>query len=367
MNDTPMFSICIPCYNHEEFIEKTIRSVLDQDFDDFEIIVSDNASTDRSRDVVRAINDPRVILRENTYNIGFAPNLQHATRDARGKFVNLLSSDDVMNPGALRMYAELAGRYSDERRNLVLMSQAWEIDRDGVRVGYVTRHRDHFGNIRVQLPSQSEIAAQPLCEVHSGFDVFSRAMRAFDTAGVFCTVVYSRELWTRVEGYNSTQLVNPDMHFIMKVLRTDPKVIYVRRPLYSYRRHAMGQAAQQARSRVIRFEVDEYSYTMQYDDSWLKGTGVSRDHIRQVFVDRDCLRRGFSSLSAGDRSYAARLLAFAMASYPAVTLRTWKSYALLAALLTGPVAVASLRVAKRRLRGELPTLGDVVPSMNRPQ
>ena len=57
------FSVCIPNYNYEAFIERTIRSVLEQDYDDLEVVVADNASTDNSVEVVRSIDDPRVKIK----------------------------------------------------------------------------------------------------------------------------------------------------------------------------------------------------------------------------------------------------------------------------------------------------------------
>src|SRR5689334_11988186 len=91
----PFFSVCIPCFNHGRYLGETISSVLEQDFDDFEVLVADNASTDNSKEVARSFCDPRIQLLENRYNIGFAPNLQRVTETAKGKFMILLSSDDL--------------------------------------------------------------------------------------------------------------------------------------------------------------------------------------------------------------------------------------------------------------------------------
>ena len=334
----PFFSICIPCYNHGAYVGQTIQSVLDQDFDDFEIVVADNASPDDSREVVRRFDDPRIRLIENRYNIGFAPNLQQVTRPARGRFINLLSSDDLMSPGTLRTYAGLIEQHQQNADRLVLMSQAWEIDGEGTRRCYVTGH-EGFEPRRTLLPRPEQIEAQPLFEVQAGFDLFTTAMKRLATVGVFCTVTYARALWEQVEGYNSTQLINPDMHFIIKLLRLDPQVLFVNRPLYSYRRHQMGQAAQQARARVLKYQVDRYQMLMQYDEAWLQGTGVTRRQQREVFVGRDCLHQSIVALSQGQWVYALRLLAFAWATYPAVTARQWKSWALAALLATGPLGI----------------------------
>jgi hypothetical protein len=208
------------------------------------------------------------------------------------------------------------------------------------------------------MPEAREIDAQPHHDVYRGFDVFANCMRRLETAGLFCSVVYARSLWEAVEGYNSARLFNPDKHFIGKVLRRDPLVVYVNRPLYSYRFHAMSQVNQQTRERSLRFHVDEYLYLLEYDAEWLRGTGVTREDQRRVFVNRDCLDQGLVELASGHWTHAGRLLAFAWATYPGVVLRQPKSWALLGLLLAGPVGVLVTRALHRMYKGRrhLPSL-----------
>ena len=362
MPDRPFFSICIPCYNHGAYIGQTIESVLNQDFDDFEIVVADNASPDNSREVVRSFGDPRIRLLENRYNIGFAPNLQQVTRHARGRFFNLLSSDDLMNPGTLSTYAEVIAHHPESQDRLVLMSQAWDIDEEGTAFRYITRNA-HLGPLRTRMPRPEQIEAQERYEVYAGFDLFTAAMKHLSTVGQFCTVTYSRALWEQVEGYNSTQLINPDMHFIVKLLRLNPEVLFVNRPLYSYRSHRMGQNAQQARARVLKYQVDRYNVLMQYDEAWLQGTGVTPDDQRALFIQRDCLRQSVIALSRGQWLYATRLWAFAWATYPGVTARQGRSWALAALLATGPLGIGIAYGLRHLFSKGLPAFEDALRAL----
>src|SRR5262245_7849518 len=86
----PLFSVCIPNYNYAKYIGETIQSVLDQRFQNFEIIVADNASTDGSVKVVEAFRSPKINIIQNRYNVGFSPNLDRATERARGEHLILL-------------------------------------------------------------------------------------------------------------------------------------------------------------------------------------------------------------------------------------------------------------------------------------
>lgn len=90
----------MPAFNHERFIGAAIRSVLDQTFSDFELIVIDDGSTDGTAAVVRGFSDPRLHYRhqpnQDAYNA-----INHGLRLARGDFHAILNSDDLYHPERL--------------------------------------------------------------------------------------------------------------------------------------------------------------------------------------------------------------------------------------------------------------------------
>ena len=352
---TPRFSICIPCFNHAKYIGKTIQSVLDQDYTDFEIIIADNASTDDSLAVIRSFRDPRIRVLENAYNIGFAPNLQRVTSPALGQYVNLLSSDDVMSPDALSTYSGIIDEL-DNAEACILMSQCWQIDGQDNVTSFITRQDDDIAPHRVEAPDEATVLNQRLYEVIDGSAVFRRCMETLNTAGVFCSVVYPRALWSSVGGYNSTQLINPDMHFMLKLLRCGPEVVYVNRPLYSYRRHDMGQGAQQSRQGALKMQVDIYKYTIEFDEAWLAGTALTASDQRFVFVNRYCVKDAYMRLKGGYWLDASRRMAFGWATYPlnmATSLSAWTVFVLLA---LGPIGIVVAWCLWRIHRARIPAL-----------
>ena len=99
---SPTVSVITAVYNREKFIGKAIESVQAQTFGDWEYIIVDNGSSDRTREIVResAARDSRITLIENDKNV-IALSLNIAVRAARGKYVSQLDSDDEYLPHTL--------------------------------------------------------------------------------------------------------------------------------------------------------------------------------------------------------------------------------------------------------------------------
>jgi len=101
MRSQPVVSICIPCFNNEEFIADTLESVLNQVLADFEILIVDDKSTDKTVAVVERYDDRRLRLIRNVQNLGLVGNWKKALSCAEGKYVKLLCGDDLLNPECL--------------------------------------------------------------------------------------------------------------------------------------------------------------------------------------------------------------------------------------------------------------------------
>lgn len=101
----PSVSIVIPAYNAEQYIVEAIQSLQNQTFSDFEIIVSDDASTDRTVPVVQAINDPRLKI-ISAENGGVSAARNRGVAIAQGEFLAFLDADDLWDPDKLRLQVE---------------------------------------------------------------------------------------------------------------------------------------------------------------------------------------------------------------------------------------------------------------------
>lgn len=102
----PLISVCIPAYNNEAFIAATLESVLRQTHRDFEIIITDDNSTDNTVSAIRRFSDPRIRLVQNETNLGLGGNWNRALSCATGQYIKLLCADDLVYPDCLRRQVE---------------------------------------------------------------------------------------------------------------------------------------------------------------------------------------------------------------------------------------------------------------------
>jgi hypothetical protein len=94
----PLLSFIVLSYNYRDYIQTTLRSILAQTVQDFEVVVVDDCSTDDSREVVQSFTDPRIRLLVNPRNLGGAASYNLAVQAARGEWLVNLDADDWIAP-----------------------------------------------------------------------------------------------------------------------------------------------------------------------------------------------------------------------------------------------------------------------------
>ena len=109
--ESPLISIIIPCYNHEAYVGDCIKSVIAQDYENIEILVCDDCSTDNSWEILNAqCSDmtrrfERVLLHRNDVNHGLTKTLNWLIDMSKGKYIKLLASDDAILPNCISTFA----------------------------------------------------------------------------------------------------------------------------------------------------------------------------------------------------------------------------------------------------------------------
>jgi glycosyltransferase involved in cell wall biosynthesis len=96
-----LFSIIMPCYNAEKYLKQTIDSILKQTYENWELIIINDCSTDTSLKIINSFNDHRISIINNLKNEGVAFSRNEGTKKAKGSFIAFIDSDDLWNEDKL--------------------------------------------------------------------------------------------------------------------------------------------------------------------------------------------------------------------------------------------------------------------------
>lgn len=132
--DRPRLSIGLPVYNGEAYLAQALDSILAQSFEDFELIIADNASTDHTPAIIQdyASQDRRIRVQRNEQNIGAAPNFNLTFELARGEYFKWAAHDDVLDP---RFFERCIDVLDHDQSIVLCYSRVAQIDELGNQTG----------------------------------------------------------------------------------------------------------------------------------------------------------------------------------------------------------------------------------------
>ena len=113
----------MPCYNVEKYVAEAIESILNQTFADFELIILDDCSTDKTAEIVKKYSDERIIYHKSEQNLGLVDTLNVGLKLAKGEFIARMDGDDISLPTRL----EKQVRFLDENPDIILCSVGMEL------------------------------------------------------------------------------------------------------------------------------------------------------------------------------------------------------------------------------------------------
>jgi glycosyltransferase involved in cell wall biosynthesis len=127
---SPRVTVALPVYNGERFLREVIDSILLQTFTDFELLISDNASTDTTQSIAEefAARDPRIQYRRHESNVGAHYNYNGLVAEARGEYLKWAADDDLYDPDFLRRCVEILDEFPDV---VLAHTQACDIGENG--------------------------------------------------------------------------------------------------------------------------------------------------------------------------------------------------------------------------------------------
>lgn len=332
------FSVCIPNFNYEKYLRETLESVVSQHFKDFEVVVSDNASTDKSLEIIQDYENkyPYIRYKVNHTNVGFAGNLDKSAEMAKGEWMIMLSSDDLMTPEALSDYHTFlktaTNKYGSQ---LAFCSSFDKIDADGNFLEYLGPSNRIWKNEDID-PELSELLNCKVYKIDAGL-ALNRCLAYYYNPFNFASTCYHHTLYKEVEGYGGSRLMNPDKWFHWKILVHSTHVFFIDKPLFKYRWHNSNQTNSLLQSGALKFFMDEYRSSFEISEPMLEKAGLSQDEVKRNFVHRSILPYTFKYIKSGQRVLALRILFFGLAGYPSICLKSRKTYTLIILLALGKI------------------------------
>ena len=339
------FSVCIPNFNYGNYIGETIESVLNQDYNNVEILISDNNSTDNSWEVIQGYikKDSRIKAQQNITNLGFAGNLDPASANASGEMLILLSSDDVMNPRALSIFKKLKEIEGDSFT--IAGTGCQKIDSEGKDLEYMPPPRKLWFDSDVDEYLTEKIGHK-VYKVKSG-ELLKRSMETFMGPLYFLATIYTKEIYEKVGGYSGSRLYNPDKWFHWKVLGSTEYCYFIDYPFFGYRWHQNNQLAQQISTGALKYYIDEYRATFEISKEMLQNATVSEQTLQKAFIDNVIHKQTFRKLKIGQPIEAFRLICLGFASYPGIMFKNKNTYALLLLNVLGKLSYYLLKPFKK--------------------
>lgn len=136
----PLISVIMPVYNCEPYVGDAVQSILRQTFEDFELIIIDDASTDRTLQIIKDIHDERITIIEKPQNTGYTNSLNLGLQLARGKYIARMDGDDVSLPERFKKQVDFFQTNPE-----IVLCGSWIETLDGKRLIRLPVRHDEIG------------------------------------------------------------------------------------------------------------------------------------------------------------------------------------------------------------------------------
>lgn len=204
----PKISVLIPVFNSEKFLEKCLESVIFQDFSDFEIVICDDGSDDKSKKIIKNFQKKfpeKIIFLQNEKNLWIAKTRNILAKNARGKYLAWMDSDDIMLKNRLRMQYDFLEKNPEIG---ILGTNFWILMKNG-----------------------EKIARNPP-EIH---DEIVKNLFLRNPFGQF-TIMIRKKIFQKIGWYDESFSVSEDLEFYIRAQKIT-KMANLRERLVIYRIH----------------------------------------------------------------------------------------------------------------------------------
>jgi len=247
LDNNPRVSVIISLYNYEKYIADCIKSILNQDYPNVEIIVVDDASTDRSYKVAKKYRSDNVKIIKFDKNRGYSAAKNEGIRNSEGEYIVMLDADDMLTKGSIsdRMEVMLKNNADFVHANAFII-------KGDCSLKYCYRTTDFEIGV---FPSPYDIHAQSVMlkkQIHRDFGLYDESLRSRS----------DREMWWRLFGKSKEDEV-----------KNRVKRVHLNKPIVYYRYH---------RNMMTRFRQKNRNY-----DNKIRVLSEGLYHIRKEGITKE--------------------------------------------------------------------------------
>lgn len=200
-----MISILLATYNGEKYIKKSIESILNQTFKEFEILIGFNGTTDNSKNIVSEFNDSRIKIFDYYDDKGKSKTLNKLVKEAKYDWIAIQDDDDIWLPKKLEKQIELVDRF----------------DVIGTQIFYIDENENIIGKPSLSL-TQEEIIKKCLLGEN----------QIANTSAIF-----KKDLAIRINGWDENITGIEDFDFWLKLIKFNARFINLKKELVLHRIH----------------------------------------------------------------------------------------------------------------------------------
>lgn len=251
-NISPLVSVIVPVYNHEKFIGETIQKVISQTYQNWEMLVVNDCSTDGSWKIIKELarKDDRIRTFKNKKNRGLVLNWKFLINNSRGEFVAFLEGDDFFYRNNLRKKMKIFEEYPDVGMvycNFNVVNEKGEV---------ITKNHNKFQHIKTYRNESIE----PSEYLYSKYHLVNSYGQVMVRKCIFDKIGYPRTL-----DYTEKVFLPSDWDFNFRV-STQNKIYFTDDILFAYRRHSNNCSYNAAKAyRHISLVLDEYADKFKND------------------------------------------------------------------------------------------------------
>lgn len=269
-DENALVSVMIPAYNHEDYVQQTIQSIIDQTYPNIEIIIVNDGSTDHTHDKITELL-PRCEERfvhtkyKNKSNEGVIRNFNHCLQMTEGQYVYIIASDDLAESTAIEVLLRFLNTHSDYG---LAVGDNLFIDSEGKRCFWGTDKKPVYNEAEAIALTH----AAHLRRIRKDVDFDGPSFGSYQTllGGNYVPNGYliRADVLAKIGGYSSEAQME-DLHLMLQIAKHS-KLKYIDQPLFHYRWHGDNLSHQQERMKACTQQ------TLQLEQAYAREHGFEK-------------------------------------------------------------------------------------------